>query len=46
LRGQKRGALTYLGGAPNGEKAVSGNADTAFEAEKSGFFGGWRFTAR
>jgi hypothetical protein len=27
-------------------KAASGNADAAFEAEKSGIFGGWRFTAR
>ncbi|WP_156434729.1 hypothetical protein [Bradyrhizobium lablabi] len=32
--------------ALNGQKAVSGNADTAFLAEKSGIFAGWRFTAR
>jgi hypothetical protein len=31
---------------PDREKAVSGDADTAFEAEKSGFFGWRRFTAR
>jgi hypothetical protein len=31
---------------PDREKAASGNADTAFEAEKSGIFSGWRFTAR
>ncbi|WP_156908712.1 hypothetical protein [Bradyrhizobium murdochi] len=31
---------------PDGEKAASGNPNTALEAEKSGNFGGWRFTAR
>ncbi|MFG3594006.1 hypothetical protein [Bradyrhizobium sp. RDI18] len=31
---------------PDSEKAASGNPDTAFEAEKSGIFGGWCFTAR
>ncbi|UPJ52354.1 hypothetical protein IVB30_13950 [Bradyrhizobium sp. 200] len=31
---------------PDSEKAASASADTAFEAEKSGIFGGWRFTAR
>ncbi|MEH2533186.1 hypothetical protein V1277_000429 [Bradyrhizobium sp. AZCC 1588] len=31
---------------PDSEKAASGNAETAFGAEKSGIFGGWRFTAR
>jgi hypothetical protein len=31
---------------PDSEKAAFGNPNTALEAEKSGIFGGWRFTAR
>jgi hypothetical protein len=42
----KGDGINRLWPAPNREKAASDCADTAFEAEKSGFFDGLRFTAR
>jgi hypothetical protein len=43
---EKGAALTDFGAVPDSEQAASDRADTAFEAEKSGFFDGSRFTAR
>ncbi|WFU19664.1 hypothetical protein [Bradyrhizobium sp. CB3481] len=42
----KADGINRLWPVPNSEKAASDRADTAFEAEKSGLFDGWRFTAR
>jgi hypothetical protein len=45
--GEAKGrGINRLWPVPDSEKAASDCADTAFEAEKSGFFDAWRFTAR
>jgi hypothetical protein len=46
LGGGKGRGINRLWPGAGSEKAASDCADTAFEAEKSGFFDGWRFTAR
>jgi len=46
LAREKGAALTDFWPVPDSEKAASDCTDAAFEAEKSGFFDGWRFTAR
>jgi hypothetical protein len=42
----KGDGINRLWPVPNSEMAASYRADTTLEAEKSGFFAGWRFTAR